>query len=392
MSSRPSRPSSVALPFRPAKLLFALVPCLGAGLDAQTVVLAPSMAQTMDGNSSNLSLLWGSPTAPRAHTQILLDTADLSIASGTLTALAFRPVQSGAAVGVRGTMRIEVSLSGSPHAAAQPDFAANHGVHRVVVFDGPFVIQPTPPGNQTPPAPLSPIQFSTPFAYDGSLGRTLVVDVTTSNLSSSTPYAVGQVGVGAGSMSSIWASGACQNTNGGISGTLGYHGGQPYPGGPFTLGYFGYPTHRASFAASVLLFDFSLTGILGNHALPVPLTDLGLPAAPGCRLAIVPEATAPTAYVPGQNGGSSGHLAFSMQIPALPGLVGARFGTQAISLDHDNRLPGPLLFPSLATRWTIGTGHRPAASMVVRMADTDPASRAGGVQIGQAPVLSLVFQ
>ena len=79
------------------------------------------MAQTMDGNSSNLSLLWGSGTAPRAHTQILLDTADLSIASGTLTALAFRPVQSGAAVGVRGTMRIEVSLSGSPHAAAQPD-------------------------------------------------------------------------------------------------------------------------------------------------------------------------------------------------------------------------------------------------------------------------------
>ena len=71
---------------------------------------------------------------------------------------------------------------------------------------------------------------------------------------------------------------------------------------------------------------------------------------------------------------------------------GVQFGTQALSLDIDNSLPGPLLFPSLATKWTIGTGNHPAAAMVVRMADTVPPSPTGGVQVYQAPVVHLHFQ
>jgi hypothetical protein len=379
-------------PTRPLLPLLCLLP-LAASAIAQTVVLAPSMAATMDGSSNNLSIFWGSAAAPRGHTQILLSTADLSVNSGTIDALAFRPVSSfGASSAYTTSLHIEMSMSNTSYEATQPTFASNRGANPVVVFDGIVTIPAIAASNIVPPPPLPPIQFTTPFVYDASQGTSLVLEISSQAISPIVTYQIGQVGIGGGSQQSIFATGACQTTQGTISGTLGYNGLQPYPGGPFVIGYNGYPTNRASFAMSVLMFDFSLAGTFSGFQLPVPLVSLGLPANAPCRLAIVPELVTPITYVPGSNGGGSGHLEYTTTFPAISGLAGVQFGTQALSLDIDNSLPSPLLFPSLATKWTIGTGDHPAAAMVVRMADSIPPSPTGGVQVYQAPVVHLHFQ
>ena len=366
---------------------------------AQTVVLAPSQAATTDGMGSTPAVLYGSSVAPRSHVQILLATSDIAAPAGVIQGLSFRPVTSQvASPGFSAHLRIELSLAAAAFDAAQPTFAANPGPSPVVVFDGTFTMPNVPASGAVPPSPLPPIVFTTPFVYDPSLGQTLVVDVSCSNLNTTSSYLLGMVGIGAGSMSSLYSSGACLTSSGGYQGTIGYIGGQPYPGGPFSVGYNGYPNNRPSFHASMMMFDFTLSGMLGATPLPVPLVNLGLPANAPCRLALVPEIMVPITYVPGTGGGSGGtggtggHLSFQMAIPAVPTLAGLQFGTQAISVDYDNSMPEPVLFPSSAQRWTMGTGARPQAAMVVRMADTVPPSPTGGVQVNQAPVVHLHFQ
>lgn len=363
---------------------------------AQTVVMAPSQAATMDGMGSTPAVLYGSSVAPRSHVQILLATSDIAASAGVIQGLSFQPVTSQvASPGFSAHLRIELSLSTAAFDAAQTTFAANPGPSPVVVFDGTFTMPNVPATGAVPPSPLPPIVFTTPFAYDPSLGQTLVVDVSCSSLNTTSSYALGMVGIGAGSMSFLYSSGSCQTSSGGIQGTIGYGIGQPYPGGPFLVGYNGYPNNRPSFHASMMMFDFTLSGVLGALPLPVPLVTLGLPANAPCRLALVPEIMVPITYVPGTGGGTGGtggHLSFTMAIPAVPSLAGIQFGTQAISVDHDNSMPEPLLFPSSAQRWTMGTGARPQAAMVVRMADTVPPNPTGGVQVNQAPVVHLHFQ
>lgn len=364
---------------------------------AQSIVSAPSQAATMDGMDLTPAVLYGSSVAPRSHVQILLATSDIAAPAGVIEGLSFQPVTSQvASPGFSAHLRIELSVAAATFDAAQPTFAANPGPSPVVVFDGVFTMPNVPATGAVPPSPLPPIVFTTPFAYDPSLGQTLVVDVSCSNLNSTSSYLLGMVGIGGGSLSFLYASGSCQTSSGGYQGTISYIGGQPYPGSAFGLGYHGYPNNRASFNASMMMFDFTLNGMLGATPLPVPLVNLGLPANAPCKLALVPEIMVPIAYLPGTgsggSGGTGGSLSFQMSIPAVPTLTGLQFGTQAISVDYDNSMPAPVLFPSSAQRWTIGTGARPQAAMVVRMADTVPPNPTGGVQVNQAPVVHLHFQ
>ena len=370
---------------------------LSSMVAAQTVVLAPSQAASMDGADSTSLVFYGG-SAPRAHSQILLATSDIAASAGTIQALSFRPTSSqfdSPAYSVN--LRIVMSVSTAPFSAASPTFAQNHGPNPVVVFDGLFTMPLVPATGAVPPSPLPPIVFTTPFAYDPALGETLVIDVSARNPVPGTSYALGLTGIGGGSMSSIYSSGACVTSSGGYQGTIGYGGGQPYPGGTFTVGYFGYPNNRASFHTSMMLFDLSMTGVYGSFALPTPLVNLGFPANAPCQLGVVPEVLVPITYVPGSGGGSGGtggYLLFSMPLPANPTLAGLQFATQAISLDYDNNGGAgvELLFPSQATRWTMGTGARPQAATVTRAADTVPPSPTGGVQQNEAPVVHLHFQ
>lgn len=371
---------------------FAVALAIASAATAQTVVLAPSMASAMDGATSTSAVFYTSTAAPRSHVQILIDGADLGLATGVLDGIAFRAPGFGSMPPVAGNMRIEASMSPTPHTAAQATFAQNHGAVRTVVFDGPFALTATPAATTLPAGPMPTIQFTTPFSYDASQGWTLVLDIQTSNLSLGSSLPVAMAGVGGGSRESLWSSGACQTTQGTISSTLGFAQLQPYPGGTFVLGYNGYPTNRASFAFSLVMFDFSLTGTLGGFSLPTPLVNFGFPADPDCKLALVPEQTAAITYNVGQSGQASGNLSYTTTVPNLPGLAGAQFATQAISFDYDNSMPEPLVFPSVASRWTIGTGHLPAATMVTRTADTVPAQAAGGVQVNKAPIVYLHFQ
>lgn len=366
-----------------------------AGAVAQTPVLCPSMAATQDGSFESLSLLYGGGTG-RAHTQALFATSDLPVPSGTITALSLRgagPFGGGGALSIH--LRIEMSVSTVAIGAAQAAFAQNTGPAPVVVFDGNYTIPAIPPSAAFPPALLPPIVFTTPFAYDGSQGSSLVVDVTTSLSSSSQIYRVGAVSIGGGHASNVYVSGSCLHSGGAPSGAYGYQQFQPYPGGTFSLSLLGYPTHVASFNSSVMMLGFSggVGASVGGVPLPVLLTTLGLPANPFCMLAVMPDLVLPMTYLQGTSGGSTGAIAYGpLTIPPGPGLVGFEFYTQALSVDFDNSMPTPLLFPSLALKWTIGTGNRPAATTVTRLSDTVPAQATGGVLFDQAPVMQFTFQ
>lgn len=365
-----------------------------AALSAQTPVLCPSMAATADGSFDNLSLLYGGGNG-RAHTQALFATSDLAVTNGTITGLSLRgvgPVGGGTPLSIH--LRIEMSMSSVTIAAAQATFAQNVGPAPVVVFDGTYVVPAIAPSVAFPPAMLPEIVFTTPFVYDGSLGASLVVDVTTSQSSSTQIYRTGAVSIGGGFASNVYVTGSCLHSKGSPSGAYGYQQFQPYPGGDFSLSLLGYPSHVTSFNSSVMMIGFTggVGASVGGFALPVPLTTLGLQASsPFCMLAVFPDIVLPMTYLQGASGGSSGAIAFGpLSIPL--GLAGFEFFTQALSVDYDNTMPQPLLFPSLALKWTVGTGNRPAGTTVTRLSDTVPAQTTGGVQFDQVPVMQFTFQ
>lgn len=376
-----------------SRLLLAPLFLASAAL-AQTPVLCPSMASGQDGSFESLSVLYGGGTN-RAHTQALFATSDIGPTTGTITALSLRgvgPTGGGGALSIH--LRIEMSVSPITIGAAQADFALNVGPAPVVVFDGNYTIPPLSPSTSFPPALLPPIVFTTPFPYDANQGPSLVVDVTTSQNSIAQIYRVGAVSIGAGHSSNVYVSGSCQHSGDGPSGAYGYRQFQPYPGGLFSLSLLGYPSHRASFANSALMIGFQggAGASFGGHPLPVPLTTLGLLANPFCMLAVTPDLVFPMTYLQGTSG-NSGALAFGpITIPADPGLAGVDLFTQALSVDYDNTMPAPQVFPSLALRWTIGTGARPAGTTVTRMSDSVPPQATGGVQFDQAPVMQFTFQ
>ncbi len=372
-----------------ALLLAALLPF--ATLAAQGVI-APSVATSQAGDYRDLALFYGGGSN-RGHTQALYATSDIGLRTGTIHGLRFRrsSFQSGPAQATLIFMTIEMSMSPVAPGSMTNDFAANHGPNRTVVFQGLVNLTATPQSTPWPAPWAAPITFQTPFAYDGNAGQSLVVDVAVAGNSVLHSWHACSVTVDYGSGRPEYISSTCSTFGEHrISGSYGFQQFQPTLGGQFSLSHLGFAT-RASFQYSWLLIGFSATGSLfGGVPLPVSLNSLGLPADPNCMLAVQPDLIEPMQYFPGQ-GGSPGAIGYgAITLPTDPAWLSQQFYTQSMSLDFDNTgMVEPWVFPSLALRWTFGTGNQPAASRLDKINDTLVPSPTGTPTRGEAPVFEL---
>lgn len=388
-------PSASCLLLPPMRTLELLLP-LGAIASAitlapaQSQVQLPATANVADGNYESPSLFWGSFGSNRSHTQMLYPTADVGTGTATITALAFRRSSNSPYPNAATTVQltIEMSVSTTPADAPSQNFAQNHGANRAVVFQGPVTL-PASPAMAWPGSLLSDITLQNPFAYDGSAGASLVVDVTCSASTSHQIWRAAVQTVGYGTLIPEYIQSSCLTSEGDPSGGYGYNQFEPYPGGQFSLSLLGY-ARKASFQFSWLMIGFQ--GIGSGTGLPIPLTSLGLPANPNCQLAVSPDIVVAMNYIPGSQG-NPGAIAYGpVPLANNPGLTGLVFHTQALSVDYDNTMPAPLFFPSMAHRWTFGTGSRPTCGTVTRLDDGVPANATGAVDTHAAPVLTLTLQ
>lgn len=369
-----------------------LLPLLGAVAPAfaQTQVLLPSTANVPDGDYDSLSLFWGSLGSNRSHTQMLYPTADVGTGTGTITALAFRRASNSPYPNAASTVQLTIEMSVSTTAADAPgqNFAQNHGTNRTVVFQGPVTL-PASPAASWPGQFLTNITLQNPFAYDGGAGASLVVDVSCSASTSRQVWRAAVQTVGYGSLVPEFIQSACVTSEGDPSGAYGYNEFEPYPGGQFALSLLGYAS-KSSFQFSWLMIGFQ--GIGAGTGLPIPLTSLGLPSNPNCQLAVSPDIVVAMNYSSGSQGNPGAIYYGPVQLANSPSLNGLVFHTQALSVDYDNTMPAPLFFPSMAHRWTFGSGMLPTCGSVSRLDDGVPASATGTVDTHAAPVLNLVVQ
>lgn len=351
----------------------------------------PAAATSQSGDYRDLSLFYGGGTN-RARTQALYATSEVGLRTGTIHGLRFRrsSFQSGPARDTIVVATIEMSVSQASTMAPSTDFAANHGPNRTVVFQG-VINLPAYPASALYPAPFeAPIVFQTPFAYDGNAGQSLVIDVSVAGNSRVNSWHASCATVAYGMVDTEYVSSQCTTIDGRISGSFGFNQFQPMTGSSFSLSHLGF-AEKPSYQFSWMLIGFAATGsAFGGGTLPMPLTALGFAANPNCNLVVQPDLVEPMQYFAGQNG-SPGVLAFGpIAVPADPSWVGLRFYTQSMSLDFDNtNMVEPLVFPSLALRWTIGSGAMPTASKIVKFNDTNPPATTGTPTIGEAPVFEL---
>jgi hypothetical protein len=360
---------------------------------AQTFSVVPSKAATsQEGKWYSVYLFYGSTSNSASHTQCLYDTSDVTTVAGLLNGVAVRRNNylGGSQAASNVNVTIDVSVSPVAHNAASTTYANNHGPNRAQVFNGPVSLPARTMGAWPEPWE-STIAFTAPLAYARPMGSSLVVDFSV-NGGTSVWYA-DACAIGYGQATTDVFQSNCRSSEGGSSGGYGYFTFQPYPGGPFTLNISGYPSNVPTLASSRMFFGLvGRGGMLGPFTLPVPFATLGIPAPANCALSIAPIVDVPVTYRTGTqpNQGSLNLASFNM--PNDPSLSGQSFFTQAIGIDRNPVTMAPELFPSISIKWTFGTGNPVPATMVTRLADTNPPSPTGGVVQSQAPVLQLRFQ
>lgn len=386
-----------SLSLAPIPLVVAALAVLAPGvvpLLAQSPVVVPALAVTSSsGDYRDVSMFYGGTTNNRAHTQALYATSEVGLRTGTIHGLRFRrsSFQSGPARDTILVATIEMSVSPVSPMAPSTFFDANHGPNRTVVFQGTLNLTGTPASTPWPAPWEAPVVFQTPFAYDGNAGQSLVIDIQVAGNSRVSSWHASCVTVAYGTVATERVDVQCTTFGEDrISGSFGFQQFQPMLGGSFSLSHLGFAS-RPSFQYSWLLIGFSATGSLfGRVPLPVSLNSIGLPADPDCMLAVQPDLIEAMSWFPGQ-GGSPGAIAYGpIQLPGDPAWLGQNFYTQSMSLDYDNTgMTEPWFFPSLALRWTFGSGVLPTASKIVRISDPIVPSPQGTPTIGEAPVFEL---
>jgi hypothetical protein len=316
------------------------------------VVYADAVPQAIFLNSGTL------PSGVR--TQYLYDVADIPIATGLLTSVAFRAPANRSALADSYQARITMSMGPNPSTAPSRTFAANHGLSPSTVFQG-VISLPTAAASAWPAPWQTPVLFSSPFAYAAANGSTLVVELDT--ISSRNLWVLEGYGAEVGGSRTELHQPGCLHSgnrplfdNWGQSPNL-------VPGGSFYVGFGTYPTNTPSLAANLLFI--SPTGLgssVGPYVTPFLLSRVA-PARPNClwAIGINNAVTLPMEYV------TSGNTAFlalrsELRVPNDARLQNAVFYTQNLAADVDaaNNLA---LFPSVAVRWLIGTNRQIPVSM-----------------------------
>ena len=368
---------------RHALVLFPLTTLVAA----QQYVVLPAKAGYREAGHTQAAYLFpntASNSVP-AHTQVVNDVAGIPVPQATFRGLAVRRATSSQSLpAITTRARISMSVGPLPWDYVNATFAENAGT-ATVVFNGTLSLAAR--GSQaTWPAPWEvELPFQQNFAYDRTRGRSLVTDFVVTQNSAQTTWPVEATAIESGTVSVELQQPDCLTTA--STPNLGYTVSRPllYPGGRFELRLTDLPLNAPSFGTNRLIFGGAGSGgSFGNLTLPFRIATLGLPSHPQCRWTVDNVMDGVMGYTP-----STGVLAVSFSLPPDPIIVERAFFTQALCIDQDSQTTR--LFPTLALRWSIGTGKMPPASVVTRTQDTVPPNPTGTIGLGEAPVLRLRY-
>lgn len=350
----------------PSRLAFLF---LAAGITAQQAFVVPSKANTTQpgliyfDNAPQVFVFWGTTSASSgARTQYIYDVADIPLASGVLNSLAVRsPVGYSQTASTYNTL-ITLSVGPNSSTTASSQYAANHGV-ATAVFSG-QINMPAATSTVWPAPWQAPVPFAVPFTYQSSLGSSFVVEFETTASSAQQVWSIEGYRAEVGNSRTEYYQSTCRHSGNASSGGWSWNSGGLVPGGNLVLNLAGYPINAPQMASNVL---FLSTGGLGSQVGPfITPFDLNLvvPAQPNCRWAIdvVNAVSLPMVYRQYTTYAQL-ELTPSIPIPNHPSLRNRVLFTQNLALDFDVA-NNPVVFPSIAIRWLIGTGNPVPVSLV----------------------------
>jgi len=321
---------------------------------AQTLV-APAGYAANEGNTQNL-FPWDL-YQPSIRHQVIYDSTHFTqqgvVGPVLISRLRYRANGSSAswAGGTWPNVQIDMSTAPVDYLAASLTYASNHGPDLTTVRNGAVVVQG---GTGSTPGPwYVDIALSTPFFYDPSSGRDLVVDLRVNGalIGSSIPVdhvsAAGASPPRATRLLDIFSSSATTAGNRDLNYCpVTEFSCVPVLGGyvtfaPGCVGSAGIPSNQAlalpilgqtmiavignlpAPAVAIFILGFSNTMSLTSGPLPLDLAAFG---APGCFGRVSADSSLLIL-------GAGGMASFSWGIPNNPGYLGLRFYTQALALD-----------------------------------------------------------
>ncbi|PIE22927.1 MAG: hypothetical protein CSA62_10145 [Planctomycetota bacterium] len=149
---------------------------------AQKTFIIPATSATTEGGSST-SYPWN-VNQPNGHRiQYCYDSSHFSATKPILIQrIRWRADGSTTATWTGVThpnVKIDMSSATTDHSTLSTTFATNHGKDRSTVYTGKVVVAPSPStGSTTPNIFYVDVQLSSPFFYDPSVGKDLLIDIT----------------------------------------------------------------------------------------------------------------------------------------------------------------------------------------------------------------------
>lgn len=377
-----------------ANTLVCSIALVGAVCAQGAAVIVPSKAASTPGNSVSHVLFGSSGSGTlgnEARTQLFYDTSDIGVGRAVFRSLQLRAPSPGPLgpwpPNLALTLDVTITMSVSPlrRENMSTTWSANHGPGRTTVFSG-TVRLPARTVTSWPAPWEAPIVFQTPFAYDGSAGPTLVVEMEVSNNSAQRPWSTELYRTDLGTHRNNHFTQDCRNSANNWSTGVQWNG--PAVGRRFTFSYHGYPCQKPVLAASAALFGHQgVGGSFLGRTLPIALDSIsGLDAWPNCFLANDVFVTVPLTYMDVATTAPvcSVKLLPAMLIPNDPSLANVVFYTQAVSIDPDAS-GRPRIFMSSSSEWTIGDAIPVPGSFLERQYDNqNPVGRAMGQEAAVA--------
>lgn len=365
-------------------LITPAVAALAATASAQGSVVIPSAAATARpsaGSPWSSTVFYSTSSATTAHdsrTQAIYDSTDVGVSFAVLTGLQVRRPQGLGNQNPAMTTNLTLSLStiASPFASASTNFAANHGANVTQVFSGPISL-PLESNPASWPAPWQlPFVFTTPFVFSQVPGESLVIDLTQTGNSATTPWYVEHSRRDIGNrLSNPSANSNCRFSNNQYNNSLSYS--RPVVGGPWYVSY-------GSLLPNVVgIGAFGLQGVGGTWAgQPLPI-NLGFLGSPTCTWNIEPLVT--VGIVASATG--SGRWP-TLTIPNNPALGGVSFFDHSLWIDPAAN-PGGLV-TGWSSEWIIGT-NTGVPGAVLTASGNSAGNATGTLSLEEVPTFQLNY-
>lgn len=357
------------------------LPLLAATLAAQTSVILPKGAATL--NDNRYDSIWGSAaTNVPVHVQHGYSTADLPNPVTVVRRLSWRRNNYYSNNIATSTSTIEIHMS---HGASAPSafvttFATNEGGDRTKVFSG--VVNWPAAAKGTGPAPFThSVALSAPFVVTKAKGKSVVIDSQITKRThivgtNETFLIFDAVGSPAGSRSNNGTPpSGCKNSLNRYNSSLGYTtAGLTNAGGSW---YVRYGNLIPNTAGITMISAFGVGQTWMNIRLPIDLTAAG---APGCTFNTGLDGV----WIPFTTDASGQGRLPTLQIPA--GLGGKAFFDQALHIDAQANSFG--LVSCWSSKWNISNAQSYDVVTVYKTKDTSN-SPTGSIRRVTAAIVEL---